>query len=184
MPKIESIDVGVVVERRKIDHPWQEWSWRPVAVIPGAGPEENWREMRSGADWTQFHAGTLPLELHHKETEGYIVNLGNQMPAIYVVLRDAEDDDADYPVEPHLVTVSPFEAQDYLDSGEEIVEALPMPDGLEDWLRSFVGENHVEEKFIKRKRDKLKIEDHKFGKDPIFESHGRVPSQAAGDDDG
>lgn len=183
MSKSEIIDIGVVVERRKLDNPWQEWSWRPVAVIPGAGPVSRWKELHSGKDWTQFHAATLPVELHHKETEGYIVNLGNQIPAVYVVLRDAEDEDAEYPVEAHLVTLSPYEAQDYLDSGEETVEALPMPESIEGWIREFVGRNHVEEPFIKRKRDRLKIEDHKFGKEPIFSESGRVVGRGTGDDD-
>ncbi len=183
MSKSEIIDIGVVVERRKLENPWQDWSWRPVAVFPGAGPIGDWKELQAGDGWTQFHAATLPVELHHKETEGYIVNLANQTPAVYVVLRDAEDDEAEYPVEAHLATVSPYEAQDYLDSGEETVEALPMPESIENWIREFVGHNHVETPFKKRKRDRLKIEDHKFGKEPIFSDPGRVVGRGAGDDD-
>jgi len=34
----ESMSAGVVLERRKIDNPWQDYTWHPVAVIPGAPP--------------------------------------------------------------------------------------------------------------------------------------------------
>ncbi len=36
------------------------------------------------------------------------------------------------------VTASAYEAQDYGDNGEDIVEAVPMPQGLEAWVRDFV----------------------------------------------
>lgn len=35
MSALESLSVGVVVERRKIDNPWQDYRWTPVDVIPG-----------------------------------------------------------------------------------------------------------------------------------------------------
>ena len=35
-------------------------------------------------------------------------------------------------------------------------------------LKDFVNRYHQEEEFKKRQRDKLDLEDHKFGKDPIF----------------
>src|SRR5687768_1486292 len=35
-----TMPLGVVVERRRSRSPWQEWSWRPVAVILGAPPLE------------------------------------------------------------------------------------------------------------------------------------------------
>ena len=36
MEKQESMPLGVVVEWRRIDHPWKDHDWRPVAVIAGA----------------------------------------------------------------------------------------------------------------------------------------------------
>ena len=57
-----------------------------------------------------------------------------------------------------LVTASPYEAQDYADSGEEIVEKVPMPPGLVAWVRDFVERHHVEEEFVKRKRDRKRID--------------------------
>ena len=57
-----------------------------------------------------------------------------------------------------LVTASPFEGQDYADTGEEIVEKIPMTEGLIAWVRDFALEHHRHEQFIKRKRDKARID--------------------------
>ena len=53
-----------------------------------------------------------------------------------------------------LVTASPFEAQDYADNGDDIVEKVPMPEGLVALVRDFVEAHHEEEVFHKRRRDK------------------------------
>ena len=76
------------------------------------------------------------------------------MPCIYVVLRESRVE----PLEVVLVTASPYEAQDYTDSGEEIVEKVPMPDGLIAWVRDFVEAFHQDEAFVKRKRDKKRVD--------------------------
>src|SRR3546814_9499265 len=38
MDKTETLPLGVVLEWRRVDHPWKDHDWRPVAVIPGAPP--------------------------------------------------------------------------------------------------------------------------------------------------
>ena len=35
MSALESMTVGIVVEQRKMDNPWQDYSWAPISVIPG-----------------------------------------------------------------------------------------------------------------------------------------------------
>lgn len=142
--------LGVVVERREIDNRWQRFAWKPVAVIPGAPPVGEWRELVRGERFVRWHAATLPLELHRKETEGYRYNLSAKAPAIYVVLRP--QDGGPHEVAPFLVTASPYEAECYLD---DIVEAVPMPDGLIAWVQDFVQRHHVDEPFRKRKRDRI-----------------------------
>ena len=144
--------LGVVVERREIDNRWQRWRWRPVAVIPGAGEVDGWKELQRGDRWVRWHAATLPLELYRTDTDAYRYNLSNKPPVIYVVLRPAETDDAPHEVIPFRVTASPFEAQDYLDSGEEIVEGVPMPEGVIAWVQAFIDRHHVDRPFIKRQR--------------------------------
>ncbi len=124
-----------------------------MAVLPGA-KDAHWHEMRRDGEAVEYHAATVTLEVHRAETEAYLVALSNDPPSVYVILRPSEDPEAEHDVEVFCVTASAFEAQDYLDSGEEIVEPVPMPPELVAWLSSFVEMHHREEAFVKRKRRK------------------------------
>ena len=147
------LQVGVVIRRQPGVTRWAKWIWRPVAVLPGAGPAD-WHEMRRDGEAVEYHAATVTMEVHRKETEGYRVALSNDPPSVYVILRPAEDPDAAHDMEVFRVTASAFEAQDYLDSGEEVVEPVPMPPELIAWLSAFVEMHHEDEVFKKRKRRK------------------------------
>lgn len=164
-----SIPLGIVVERRKSSHPWADWVWTPVSVFMNGAPEADWVEILSGDGWTQYHAATLHLVLHRKETEALCLNLMLDTPELYVVMQDAEELDTEFPVTAHVVTASSYEAQDYLDSGDDIVEKVEMPEAVAAFIQAFVEEHHVDEKFIKRRRNKLDLEEKKFGKSPIFD---------------
>lgn len=146
-----SMPMGVVVERRDIDNPWQEHVWRAVAVIPGAPPVNEWRRLNQGPGWVQYHAATLPLTLHRGETEAYLMTLGEHPPSLYVVLRPTSAGST-HEIKPHLVTAAAFEAQEHLDAGEDIVERVPMPPGVAAWVQDFVERHHSHKPFVKRKR--------------------------------
>jgi hypothetical protein len=76
-----------------------------------------------------------------------------------VVLREADAADAGAPpFDVLLVTASPYEGQDYADSGEELVEKVPMSEGLIAWVRDFVLEHHQDEEFVKRRRDRKRVD--------------------------
>lgn len=150
-----AMPLGVVVERHELDNRWQKWRWQPVGVIPGAPPLDAWKELARGERWVRWHAATLPLELHRKETEAYKVGLSTHPPKVYVVLRRAAAPEPGREMTPFLVTASPFEAQDYLDSGEDVVEGVAMPEGVVAWVQAFVDRHHVDEPFKKRKRDRI-----------------------------
>ncbi len=149
--------LGVVLERRDIDNPWQSVSWRAVAVIPGAPPVDERRVLAEGSGWVRYHAATLTVELHRKGTEGYRYNLSTEVPAVFVVTRREEESDAE--VEPFAATVCPNEAQDYLDAGDDIVDRVPMPEVMIAWVQDFVKKHHVDRPFRKRKRDRWKERD-------------------------
>ena len=97
--------LGVVIERREIDNPWQSVSWRAVAVIPGAPEIDEARQLRNGPGWVQYHAATLALELHRSDTEGYKHNISDEgAPMVYVVLRfDDDEGDEDDDGVPNIV---------------------------------------------------------------------------------
>ena len=147
--------LGVVIRRMPGVTRWVKHVWKAVAVLPGAG-EANWKELRREGDTVEFHAATLPLELYRTDTEAYLHGLSAKEPSIYVVMRESETDNV--PLDVVLVTASPYEAQDYADTGEELVEKVPMTAGLIAWIREYVEAHHVDEVFIKRRRDKKRVD--------------------------
>ncbi len=151
LERMVTMPVGVVVERQDIDNPWQKWRWRPVAVMTGEAPAAHGSELFRGEGFVRYFGGTLPLELHRKETEAYRRNLSNDPPTLYVALRSDSAVVGDMLYRPVEVTASPYIAEDLLD-GDDIVETLPMPDGLIAWVQAFIDRHHVDEPFIKRKR--------------------------------
>jgi hypothetical protein len=155
--------VGVVVERRKGATPWQDHMWLPVGVVVGSALREPWSMMHEGPDATQFFAGEHEIELNPRETGNYQVNLAAEQPAVYVVLR-FEDGAAPLGVRIQLVTVSPAEAQGYLEGGADVVEPVPMPEPVAVWLSAYVAAYHVEEPFRKRQRQKLDPRKVGFGR--------------------
>jgi hypothetical protein len=149
-----TLPIGVVLRKTPGATRWALWHWTASAVLPGAGPAE-WQVMREEDGATEYHAATVTLELHGAETEAYLHGISARVPSVYVVMRERAGDP---PLEVLLVTASPYEAQDYTDSGEEIVEKVPMPHGLVAWVREFVEEFHQDEVFVKRRRDKKRVD--------------------------
>lgn len=169
-----SIPLGIIVEKRKSTHIWADWNWTPVGVIVKADPHADWEELRRDDNHICYLAATLFLELHRKDTEALQINLMLPEPELYVVLQENEDHKSEYPFVPHVVTASSYQMQDYMEAGDDIVEKVAMPEAVAALIQAFVEEHHVDEKFIKRRRDKLDLEEQKFGKTPIFAPHPKV----------
>jgi Protein of unknown function (DUF3305) len=170
-----AIPVGVVIAREKISHPWQTHRWRPVSVFLDAPQVDGWRELRRDENAVLYHAATINLELHRKETTAYRVNLANGEPSVYVVIREDPESDHRWPVEVHLVTASPFEAQSHGDVGLDSVEGVPMPPRLVETVRQFIAVHHEEKAFYKRKRQPhVRGEEHKFGQEPLVALRKRM----------
>lgn len=149
--RVAHLPLGIVIRRQPGVTRWAKWAWRPVAVIPGAGPAD-WRELRRDGETVDYHAATLTLELHRADTEGYVASLAAGSPCVYVILRRDEDPGAERPLQAFAVTASAFEAQNYSDSSEDIVEPVPMPPELIAWLSNFADRHHHREGFVKRQR--------------------------------
>jgi hypothetical protein len=164
--RMVSLPLGVVVERRKIDNPWQDHAWLPVEVVPGAQPIEDWVEINRGDGWVRYLIGSAPLELHRRETEAYKVNLSSDPPQVYVLLRSESEPDATQEIKLFLVTASPYEAQDYLDTEDSALHGVPMPPDLIAWVQAFVDRHHVDEPFYKRKRQRYDPNESAFGSRP------------------
>lgn len=155
-----AMPLGVVIRRMPGVTRWATHVWKAVAVLPGAGPAD-WKELRRDGATVEFHAATPKLELFRTDTEAYLHGLSAKVPAIYVVMRETAS--AQRPLDIVLVTASPYEAQDYADTGEELVEKVPMTEGLIAWVRAFIELHHEDEVFIKRRRDKARVDRHQDG---------------------
>ena len=167
------IHVGVMAEKRKSSSAWADDYWIPTAVIETHVNHHEGDILYETDELKRYFMGFSEIYCHAKETEAYIHNFESRIPAIYVVLR--RDDENLHPLSwyVHAVTVSPYEAQDYSDSAEDIVERVAMPIGIAKQLTEFIDQHHVEEEFKKRKRRDFRQEERQFGKEPIFLERNR-----------
>lgn len=150
-----SITVGVVVERRKAKSTWIDFVWRPVALLAGAPDTPPWTPLGGDADVTRFYAGAKEIALFRSETTNYRDNLGSGAPALWVAMRPTG---VDPPYEIVAVTADPAEGESLTEAGNDVVEAVAMPDQIQAELARFVAAHHVERQIFKRKRDRADLE--------------------------
>lgn len=157
VPRSLNIPVGVVLVRRPGVTRWAKWAWSAKAVIPGAPPAD-WKVLREEGDTTEFHVAARPLELHWTEAESYRISLSMHPPSVFVVLNQGVDAPNEHGIDVHLVTASADLAQEYQDSGEQIVEPVPMSGGLEATIREFADAHFEARAFRKRRRDRARVD--------------------------
>jgi Protein of unknown function (DUF3305) len=152
---LATIPVGVVVERSKSASPWLDFHWRPVGVLGGVPDTPPWTKLSEDGERTTFYVGAASIELYRTETTHYRDNLQSEAPLLWIVLRPR---DGDPPYELATVTADPAEGESMTEAGANIVEAVPMPEPLQETIAAFVAEHHVERTFVKRKRDRANPE--------------------------
>ena len=167
--------VRVIIERQPMDNPWISHKWAVHDLIPldlsaglGALPSGDiaLRPMHNAASELELYMADIRIDLHHAEAESYAENLQSSDPAIYVVLRrsddaDEDEDDTDEDsAEMRLfdVSLSPYNIQDYEDCGEDQIEKLPLQGPIAQFVEAFVEQHFTPEVFVKRKRDKARID--------------------------
>ncbi|MBS3647642.1 DUF3305 domain-containing protein [Pseudaminobacter sp. 19-2017] len=146
----ETVEVGVVVERRALKNPWVDHAWVPVAVLVGVPAAAPWTALHETTEVTRYYAGKVELEFFGTDTTMYRENLRSQQPSLWVSLRHT---DAPPGVVLHLVTADPSDAESLTETGTDIIEAVSMPVEVQQRLAAFVEAHHVERPFVKRKRD-------------------------------
>jgi uncharacterized protein DUF3305 len=155
VPPLAAIEVGVIIERVKATSQWIDYIWRAASVLAGQPIAPPWTKLADDGERATFYAGPATVELHRSETANYRDNLSTGAPALWVVLRETG---GEMPYALHLVTANPAEGEGMTEAGGSIVEPVPMPDPVRDAIAAFVSEHHVEEVFVKRKRDKADVE--------------------------
>jgi hypothetical protein len=169
LPSFVRFPVGVVVERRKATSPWVEFLWRSIAVLDGIPDAQPWTPLDIAPDATTFFAGTSDIELYRAAADNYRFNLLSGAASLWVAL-DATDGDPPYKIT--TVTADPAEGESLTESGQGIVDAVPMTDAIRDVMTAFVAQHYVEHPFKKRQRNRA---------DP--EALARRPRRGGNDDE-
>lgn len=151
------LKVGAVVRHSPGVTRWVRDIWKPVAIIPGA-PEAFWKELVREGESVDYHAGTVTMELFRADVEGYLVSLNMKVPSIWVIMDKDVTSQSPSGWVLSTVTASAHEALDSLDSGESIVEAVPVPESLAAWIKEFIDMHYIEEPFKKRRRDEIRVD--------------------------
>jgi hypothetical protein len=152
---LQTVTVGVVVERAKSASPWGDFNWRPVSALPGAPATPPWTKLSDDGERATFFAGVADIELHRTETENYRNNMMSGTPLLWVVLRPSN---AEMPYALLLVTADPAEGEAMTEAGNDLVDTVPMPPAIQQVVADFVAEHHVEHAFSKRRRDRANPE--------------------------
>jgi len=148
---LQTIAVGVVVERRKGVTQWSDFVWRPVSVLVGAPDSQPWTKLSDDGERATFFAGTAEIELYRTETPYYRENLASSSPALWVALHATEGEP---PFTLATVTADPAEGESLTETATNIIEQVPMPDAIQQIVGAFVAEHLIKQPFVKRKRDR------------------------------
>jgi hypothetical protein len=148
---LSQIVVGVVVERRKAESARIDFTWRPETVLAGTPEAAPWTPLSTQGDVMTFYAGAADVSLYRTDTAHYRDNLASGSPALWVALRPTG---VEPPFDLIAVTADPAEGEAFTQNGDHLVEAVPMPEAIRSVIEAFVAEHHVEQPFVKRKRDR------------------------------
>ena len=157
-------DVAVVMRRERIDNVWQPWRWMLADVVPhehgfGTQPRLLLKDEREER-W--LHPG-FKVELHRGDAEGYYLNVTTPQPCFWVVWRMQEQAGLDEEIAvPQTVTLSYHDAGRWLDA-QEIVEQVPAPASVVQWMQNFVHEHHVLQAKRRQRPESFKSLVDRFG---------------------
>jgi hypothetical protein len=159
------MDVAVVMRRERIDNVWQPWRWTLADVVPheaGFGTEP--RLLLKDEREERWLHPSFRVELHRGDAEGYYLNVTTPQPCFWVVWRMQEEtslDDEPIAV-PQIVTLSYHDAGRWLDA-QEIVEQVPAPPSVVQWMQDFVNEHFVLEAKRRQRPESFKTLVDRFG---------------------
>lgn len=150
-----TISVGVIVERTKGTSRWTDFLWRPISVLTGEPDAAPWAKLSDDGERVTFYAGNATIELYRTETTYYRQNLESGTPGLWISLR-ATNTEPPYRVA--VVTADPAEGESLTEAATDLVEQVPMPELIQQFVAAFVAEHHIERAFSKRRRDRANPE--------------------------
>ena len=147
----ERREVGVIVEWQAVESAWCDHRWRVTGLLPGVAAASPWTLLSETPTLRRYFAGNAELLLFPLETDTLRHNIDGLQPAVYVFLRTT---DAAPGMALLGATVCAGEAQAHVDTGSDLVEAVPMPPDIFAWIADFAERHHVDRPAYRRRRDR------------------------------
>lgn len=141
--------VGVVCLRRKLESRWASEQLEPHSVLSDAPRVAAGASLGATSAGELVYFGAAELAFWTGETGHYRDNLATGAPRLWVALTP-QGEAGDYAV--GLVTANPYEGESLSDGSGVLLDAVPMPADIAAELAAFVETHHVEQTFVKRKR--------------------------------
>ena len=161
--------VKVILNKVKINNPWIDFKWKVYDILPqeiivgnnkypatfiSPEPLKKIQKQQKSEKVSDLFIAEVLIDLHRSEAEAYAENLSSSDPSIYIVLRDDLENINTSKINLVEVSVSPYNIQDYEDSGEDQIEKIPLQGPIKKLIEEFVSIHFKPEPFVKRKRDK------------------------------
>ena len=115
-----------------------------------------WTKLSEDGEHVTFYAGSAEIELYRTET----VKLPRQsrLRRHRCYGSSLQPVERDPPFELLAVTADPAEGEAMTEAGVNLVDSVPMPLPMQEAIAAFIAEHHVEQVFVKRKRDRANPE--------------------------
>ena len=137
MAAIDSLPIAVVMQRRKVSHPWADEAWAAVAVLRDQACAPAITPLSSDAERQSWLVSGLALELYRDDNESYHENWLAPVPKLFVA-RGLEDG----PDLPQRASVSYVDGTRMFDSGES-ADGVLMPPDIHAWLGNYLRLNYT-----------------------------------------
>jgi hypothetical protein len=169
--------MSLIFERAVSSHPWLDWEWKIVGLmpVPDTSSGQPPRILEKTDRFTRWLGEPSRLDLHRTDLDAYVYNLTSPQASIYSVAQDLEDPVADgLAWRTHLITMSSYEAEEYMSGDDALIGKLAIPEDVLEWLEAFVALHYKETDFKKRRRNKLNNDEHLFGQETLAELRRRM----------
>jgi hypothetical protein len=150
----EQREVGVVAERHAIESRWATHRWHPGAVLLEVPETAPWTRLSEAGGVARYYAGAATITLVPSEVESYLYNLTSPAPQVWVILSPCAPKPDGRDVELESVTVAAGEAEMLAGGAELVVESVPMPREIAEWVAGFVAEHPGAPSTFRRKRSR------------------------------
>ena len=132
MALIASLPIAVVMQRRKVSHPWAEDAWAAIAVMRDAASAPAVQPISCEPERQSWLVSGLALELYQDDNEAYHENWIAPSPKVFVAWR-MQDGQA----VPQRASVSYIDGTRMFDCGEP-ADGVPMPPDIHAWLGNYL----------------------------------------------